>query len=135
MGEVGGFGFFVGAQQVVAVGFHGVAAQFFVAGHAPHVCGDAEFVGQYVLGFEDFVEDGSASQELCAQFFFGVFGGFEAVHAFEDAFFGAVGHWRHGVVFVADGEVVEDAFLFLVHAADAVADDGGDFEGEGGVVA
>ena len=43
------------------------------------------------------------------------------------------GHRRHGIRLVRDGKVIEDAFLFLVHAPDAVAHDHGDLVCEGGI--
>ena len=61
--------------------------------------------------------------------------GAELVHSLEDAFLAARGHRFHLVIFVGDGEVIENALAVLIHAANAFLDENGDFIGEGWVVA
>ena len=50
----------------------------------------------------------------------------ELVDAFDDAFFGALGHRRHRVVFVLQRDVIVDGLVFFVHAVQAVFDHGGE---------
>ena len=51
-------------------------------------------------------------------------GAAELVDTLEDALFGAFRHRRHRVVFVLQRDVVVDGLVLLVHAVQAVFDDG-----------
>ena len=90
-----------------------VAIELFVAGHAPHVGGDAVFLFQNLLRFQHLEHDGAAAEQLRPQLGVFLFGVLEAVQAFQNAIANvlAVGHLRHGQRLVGDGQVIEDRFL------------------------
>ena len=56
------------------------------------------------------------------------------VEALDHALGDVVGHGRHHLVLVVEGQVVDDVLAVEPHAAQAVADDGGHLVGEGRVV-
>ena len=60
---------FAGMQHVPAFAIVGIAVQFLVAGHAPHVGGDAIFFFQDSLGLQHFVHNSAAAEQLHPQFF------------------------------------------------------------------
>ncbi len=137
LGDVGDAGVFCRVETVPAQGLLAVVAEGFVAGGAPDVGADAVAFSEDFLGFEGTVENGAAAKELGVKFF--AFGpGFEFVEAANNALgdFIDVAFWHAGVgvVFVANGDVVENVLTVLIHAADAVLEDDGDFVGKGGVV-
>ncbi len=112
-------------QAVPAFDRERIAAEFGVAGHAPDVRLNAVLFGEDFLGFEGFIQDWAAAEELGLGFAF--LRGLELVNSAQNAFASALGrrfrHGRHRVVFVVHGDVVEDALAFLIHPADAVLED------------
>src|SRR5690348_8447858 len=62
-----------------------------------------------------------------------IFSAREQVGAFQDTFFCAPGHGRHGIGLIGHREVVKDALLLFVHAANAITDNDGNFVGKGGI--
>src|SRR5579864_3368194 len=117
-------GLFRGMQTIPAFGFQPVAAEFVVAGDAPHVSLHAVLVGENALRAQSFIQDRPAAKKLDR----GLAGRrvFAFVEAAHDAFFTTLWHLRHGVVFVVQHDVVEAVFALLVHAAQAVLHDHGD---------
>src|SRR5262249_54469218 len=109
-------------QHVPAVGRLAVAIELLVAGHAPDVGGDVVLLEQ-LLRRQHLVEDGAAAEKLRAQLRRRVRRRLEPVQALEDALARPFRHRRHLVLLVHHRQVVEDAFLIAVHAADAVLDD------------
>lgn len=89
--------------------------------------------GEEVLGEDGVSHDGPAAEQLGPGG--GVANGFgaELVHSASDAFLDALGHAGHFVVFVVEGHVVEDLFIVLIHAFQAILHEDGDFVAEGGV--
>ena len=83
---------------------------------------------------QGFAEDGCTAKEL--NFVMPLLSPvlLERINAFDNAFFNAFGHGGVFVVFIAQGHVVIDIFLFLVHASNAVLDDDGNFVSVGRVV-
>ena len=59
----------------------------------------------------------------------------QQIQAFDNTLFHALGHLRVGIVFIHGGNVIENRFLFLVHAAQAVLDNNRQFIGIGRIVA
>ncbi len=127
---------FRGMQQVPALGLLAVARQLVEARAAPHGCGHAPVLLQQFLGDERFAQDRAAAQQL--------HGGrallegrrlFAEVHALDDLLFRTRLQAGHGVVLVEQRQVVEDVFLALDHALQAVVHDDGDLVREGRVVA
>ena len=80
-----------------------------------------------------FVEDRSAAEQLDVELLL-FFCGAEAVDPPAYAFFDASGHRGHDVRFVAQGNVVENVFLFLDHAPQAVLNNDGDLVAERRIV-
>src|SRR3989338_3515199 len=56
------------------------------------------------------------------------------IKTLQDSLLRAFRHRRHGIIFVVEGEVIENLFAFLVHPPESVPDDHGDFIGKGRVV-
>ena len=95
-----------------------VAAQLVVAGDAPHIGGDAVALRQDGLRADGFVQDRAAAEQL--RHGLALFGGLVTIDALEDALgIDSLGHGRHGVVLVVQGDVVEAVLHLFVHAPDA----------------
>src|SRR5712671_3622564 len=121
-------------EAVPALGFYGVGVQRFVAGHAPDIGGYAVFFSEDILRLQGFAQDGAAAKELRLQLGLLVFAGAEFVHAAQNAVFHIAGHGWHGVRLVHQSDVVKNILAVLVHAANAVLNDDGDFVGERRIV-
>jgi len=79
-------------ETIPALNFDAIGVEILVAGDAPDIGGDAEFLVENFLGAENFVENGAAAEELRAELGFALACGAEFVHAPEDAIFRAGGH-------------------------------------------
>ena len=121
-----------GVQAVVALNFCGFTCQQGEGGRAPDVGTDAPVVGEQFGARDDFHQDGAGAHELDVSLAAFVFA--NGIQPLEDAALAARRHFRMGVVFVEQGEVVVHVFVFGVHAADAVTHDDRDFVGKGRVV-
>ena len=121
-------------QHVPALAGVAVAVELDVARDAPDVGADVVLALEHLLRLDDFGQDRAAAEQLRARGAVGRGGGAEPVQPLQDAVADALGHRRHRVLLVHDGQVVEDALLIDVHPADAVLDDDGDLVGERRVV-
>ena len=110
--------------------------QLLVAGHAPYVGGHTVFLFQNLLRLEHFIHNRAAAEQLRVQLSILLFGGLEAVHAFQNALANAcsIRHGRHRQWFVRDRQIIKDGLLIHVHALDAVLDNDRDFVSKGGII-
>ena len=124
-------------QPIPALTRQRLAAQFLVAGHAPHVGRDAVLLAQHLLGPQRFAENRTAAEQVYLRFYLRLLerAGPESVHALQDAVAGAGRHRLHRVVFVVQGQIIEDVLAVLVHATNAVLDDQRDLIRECRIVA
>ena len=120
-------------QQVPTLGEQGFVAEILVGGGAPDVGGDIVAGGQNFLGAQGGADDAAAAQDV-RPVFPAIGAGLEFVEALDNAFRATGRHGRLGIAFVVKAKVVEDFLAFLEHAFHAVADDGRDFVGEGGII-
>ena len=120
-------------QAVPALGRQRLVAQLLVTGHAPHVRGHVEGLGQDLLGPQRLEQDDAAAEELCPVLRLGHRRAVE-VHALEDSLLDSRRHRGHRVVLVVERQVVEDVLPVHVHAMEAFANDGRDLVGERRVV-
>src|SRR6266404_8248235 len=114
-------------QTVPTLGLDAVEIKLLITGHAPNVGGYAVLRLENLLRAQRFVENRAASKQLRAQLRLRVWRRPEAVHPAQDAVLHVTRHDRHGIRFVHHGDVVEDAFAILIHAANPVLDDDRDF--------
>ncbi len=121
-------------QQIPTLRINPLCVKSLITRDAPHVRGYAVFFSQKFLRLQGLAQDGPAAEELRAQFRLLIFRRADLVHAFEDSLFGARGHRRHRVGFVHHGDVIKNVFAVLVHAANPVLDDDGNFVRKRGVV-
>ena len=121
-------------QKVPALSVQALATQFVEAGGAPYVGRHAEILFQQALRGDDFAQDRATAQQLHARRVLLALALGNPVQPFENAFFRALRDGRVGIIFVEQGDVVEDVFLVREHAAQAVLDDHRDFVGEGRIV-
>src|SRR5262249_22029456 len=106
-------------KHIPAPGLERVVAQLLVAGGAPDVGGDVVLFRQDILSAQSMTQDRTAAEEMSLMLF-GSGAVFEFVEAFEYAGSRAVGHGRHGVVFVVEREVVENVLAVMIHPAHAI---------------
>ena len=111
-----------------------IALQFLVACHAVHIGRNAVFFLQNFSSFQGFVHNGSATQQIGCKLFFRRFSLLIQIHSFQNTFFYIAGHWRHRIVFVHNGNVVEHFFLLFVHTTNTIANNHGQFVGKSRIV-
>src|SRR5690606_19416436 len=112
-------------QQAVTFAIEAVTTQLGKAGDAPQVGGDAPVFLEQVLCRLDFAQNGARSHQLNMQLVLGLAGRTQLVHALENAFFVTLRQAGMSVIFVHHRDVVEDVFLILDHAPQAILNDHG----------
>src|SRR5690606_4026572 len=108
-------------QAVPARHLQRFPAELVEARDGPDVRGDPEILLQELGRGEDLAEDRAGTHELHPRLPFPAL--LEQVHPLENALLHALRHRRVRVVLVHHGDVIEDAFLLLDHAPQALADD------------
>ena len=128
------FGLVGGVQQVVPLSVLAIACEFVEARAAPHVGRNTPIGCEQVAGSDGFAQNRSRAQQVHARCRFLALALLQQIHAFDDLLFGARLEAWHGVVFIQQGDVVENILLLLHHALQTVVQDDADFVGEGGVI-
>src|SRR5690554_2297582 len=135
LGYVSLAGFVVRVQVVPALHVLTIAGQFVVAGNTPHIRGHAPVVFQHLSGGTHFVHDRTGAHQLNPRAFLALgFDRLKLVHALDDAVFTVFRHGGLFVVFVLDGQVVEDVLVVFEHFLHAVANHHSHFVTVGRVV-
>src|SRR5690554_3626574 len=135
LGYVSLAGYVVRVQVVPALHVLTIAGQFVVAGNTPHIRGHAPVVFQHLSGGTHFVHDRTGAHQLNPRAFLALgFDRLKLVHALDDAVFTVFRHGGLFVVFVLDGQVVEDVLVVFEHFLHAVANHHSHFVTVGRVV-